>query len=68
MDEMQISPGIEYDLCLKSFISHVCDVLQKPANAEEAEERIQACHALVFMAKGLADNWKQVIGGLFEDK
>ena len=57
LDEMQIMPGIEYDPTLRRFIGGIDDAFFK-----KTFETAEAKHALVFMAKGLFEKWKQIVG------
>ena len=57
LDEMQILPGVEYDPTLRRFVGTI-----SPEFSQDRFEGLEATHALVYMAKGLAENWKQVIG------
>ncbi|KAH7959930.1 hypothetical protein HPB49_015134 [Dermacentor silvarum] len=56
MDEMQISPGLDYDASIGSIIGQPTIGLSNPALNDEL-----ASHALVFMFGGLTSRWKQAV-------
>jgi hypothetical protein len=55
LDEMKITPTLDYDRISDSFIGHVT----LPEKEEKAE------HALVFMLGGLTTRWKQTVAYFF---
>ena len=57
LDDMQIMPGIECDTNLSRFTGGIDDAFYK-----KTCETAEAKHALVFTAKGLFKNWKQIVG------
>ena len=59
LDEMQILPGIQYDPTLKSFVGCISKEF-----CNDKDSAHEATHALVYMVKGLAEKWKQIVGKL----
>ncbi|KAM7282417.1 uncharacterized protein ISCGN_002567 [Ixodes scapularis] len=60
MDEMQLTPGLEYDCTTKTVIGQTTlKGCKLPSNDGIATF---ATHGLVFMLAGLSTRWKQVIG------
>jgi hypothetical protein len=60
LDEMQVSKQLEYDKGLNTFLGSVSnEVLAQTVTSSTSVPL--ACHALVYMIRGLTSNWKQVV-------
>lgn len=66
MDEMQLTPGLQYDCTTKTVIGQTTlKGCKLPSNDGIVTF---ATHGLVFMLAGLSTRWKQVIGYHFTGK
>jgi hypothetical protein len=60
LDEMQVSKHLEYDKGLNQFLGSVSnEVLVQTVTSSTSVPL--ACHALVYMIRGLTSNLKQVV-------
>ena len=60
LDEMQVSKQLQYDKGLNKFLGSVStEVLMQTGSCDSTVPL--ACHALVYMIRGLTSNWKQVV-------
>ncbi|XP_049275466.1 uncharacterized protein LOC125759967 [Rhipicephalus sanguineus] len=56
LDEMQLTPGLDYDCTTRSVIGH-----STVASSDPSAPAGLATHALVFMLGGVTSRWKQTI-------
>lgn len=56
VDEMQLTPGLDYDSSTKTVIGHATVPPSGRASGGDAT------HGLVFMLAGLSSRWKQTVG------
>ncbi|KAK8762028.1 hypothetical protein V5799_026701 [Amblyomma americanum] len=56
LDEIQLTPGLDYDITTRSVIG-------RPTlpSSDPSAEPVLATHALVFMLGGIASRWKQTV-------
>ncbi|XP_064479757.1 uncharacterized protein LOC135393192 [Ornithodoros turicata] len=57
VDEMQLTPGLDYDSSTKTVIGYSSIRL-----SEKSSGAIHATHGLVLMLAGLSSRWKQTVG------